>query len=300
MQTVIKGRSMPEALYKKNGKYTRIRAVDVHPKMKESTTFYCIKCKVQVTHSQGKKSEQSKPYFRRFQNTPHLTNCKYASRKTLQEYEREVGTLENLHYGVKTPLLLQQQDKDEENTKGSNDEQKAPSSIEKHPSEIVINPKKRHKKHLLTVDDLFYELSDIEDHSDISLKSKLKDRIYGKIYYSYSQYIEIINNYKNGSLKDYFFVSGKMNINEFITLKDPLKSYAELYGKNTSIRLKIYPYTDKINKELRNLTYRTRENHKKYEFIGLLASLRKIITEGDKTIIELDIFEFDTDQYRYN
>lgn len=291
---------MPEALYKKNGKYLRIRAVDVDPKTKESTTFYCINCKVQVTHSQGKKSEKSKPYFRRYQNTPHLTQCKYASKKTLEEYKREVGTLENLYYGVKTPLLLQQQDKNEESVKRSNEEKKKPFPVEKHPSEIVINPTKSHRKHLLTVDDLFYELSDIEDQGDFSLKSKLKDRIYGKIYYAYSQYTEIVNNHINSNLKDYFFVAGKMYNNEFISLKDPLKGYAELYGKNTSIRLRIYPYTDKINKELRNLTYKTRENHKKYEFIGLLASLRKIITEGDKTIIELDIYEFDTDQYRYN
>ncbi|MGG0718657.1 hypothetical protein ABE096_13830 [Robertmurraya massiliosenegalensis] len=300
MAEVIKGRAMPIAQYKKGGTFFKIRAVDVDPKSKDKITFYCCVCKQIVIHTQGSKTKESKPFFRRSPGRPHSLDCPYAKKVTLEELKREIGTLDNLHYDIKTPLVIQQQSGDEGAQSSSKPKiEKTPT--ENLPTEIIKNPSKKHNKFIQTVDDLFHELADIENQSDFSIKKKLRERIYKKIYYPYSEYGELVRKNDDNTIKrGYFFISGKLFVNEWIKLKDEKKGYAHLFGKEKGIHLRIYPYNEKTHKKLLKITFNTKDANKKYEFIGVLASLQGIIKENEQIIIELTVYDCDHDQYRYN
>ncbi|MBZ6485064.1 hypothetical protein [Priestia aryabhattai] len=287
------GRAMPDALYIKDGEYISIRAVDVNPKTKGKKNFYCTFCKRKVVHSQGGKTEDSKPFFRKSPGINHREDCEYGKKKNLEEIMREEGTLDNLHYGVKPPLVVQALGSDSEVSNSSGNKKESENEIKGIGT--TRNPAKKHHRHILTVDDLFHELMDIKSQEQ-SLKSKLFSRIIGKIYYPYSQYQMLLNDYQENKLKKYFFTAGKINRNQYKNLSLD-QGYAELEGTNNDIKLYVYPFNKAIAKELKNLTWNTRKAKKYEEFLGLKVSIKKVIIKNGISIIELVVYEFDQNHY---
>ncbi|WP_176533030.1 hypothetical protein [Priestia megaterium] len=293
MSKVNAGRAMPDALYIKAGKYVSIRAVDVNPKTKGDKNFYCTFCKRKVVHSQGKKTEDSKPFFRKSPGVNHREGCEYGKKKNLEEIMREEGTLDNLHYGVKPPLVVQAQGSESEINNISGDKKESGNEIKGIGTKR--NPAKKHHRHILTVDDLFHELMDIKSQEQ-PLKSKLFSRIIGKIYYPYSQYQTLLNHHQENIIKKYFFTAGKINVNQYKNLSLD-EGYAELEGVNNDIKLHVYPFNNDISKSLKELTWNTRQAKKREEFIGLKVSIKNVIIKNEISIIELIVYEFDQNHY---
>jgi len=294
MSTVNAGRAMPDALYIKDGKYIPIKAVHVNPNSKKKKTFYCTFCKRKVVHSKGNKNEGSKPFFRKAPTIDHVEGCDYGKKKNLKEIEREIGTLENLHYGIKPPLIVQAT---EVGGTSNNSSGEKGARRETKGTRIKINPTKRHSKNILTVDDLFHEIMDIKSQEQ-PIKSNLFSRIFGVIYYSYSQYDLLIKHYEDNKFekKKYFFIAGKINVNQYKNLALD-EGYAELEGVNEGIKLHIYPFNDEISKGLKRITWKTREAKKSEEFIGLKASIKGVIQNDRISIIKLNVYEFDLNHY---
>ncbi|MED1017889.1 hypothetical protein [Bacillus atrophaeus] len=299
MGEVIQGRSMPDAKYLKDGKYYDIKAVDVDPKEKDHMSFYCMKCKIKVIYVQGKTAEGSKPFFRKAPGVPHVEGCYYGKKKTIQEVIREVGTADGLLYGVKPPLSVQRQSEIGDEVAVHPKEKKPPK--ERNPIEQRVNKDKKHQKHLFTVDDLFHEITDIKTQEP-ALRSKLFNKLMGKIYYPYSEYSLIKENHQKGKLRTYFFTAGKINVfdqDEYYSIE---KGYIILHGKgNDNIKLRLFPFEEKISVQLKKLRYKTKSvEKKKWEFIGAKVQFRQIIEEDDITYIDLDLYEYDLNQYMYN
>ncbi|QSF42278.1 hypothetical protein [Priestia megaterium] len=293
MPTVNAGRAMPDALYIKDGRYVLIRAVNVNPKTKGNKNFYCTFCKRKVVHSQGKKTEDSKPFFRKSPGVNHKEGCEYGKKKNLEETMREEGTLDNLHYGVKPPLVVQALESEGEISNISGDKKESGNEIKGIGTKK--NPAKKHHRHILTVDDLFHELMDIKSQEE-PLRSKLFSRIIGKIYYPYSQYQMLLNHRQDNTLKKYFFTAGKINVNQYKNLALD-EGYAELEGVNNDIKLHVYPFDDRISGALKNLTWNIRQAKKHKEFIGLKVSIKNVSIKNEVPIIELIVYEFDQNHY---
>ncbi len=289
---------MHKAVYLENGRYKDIEAVDVNPNQKKKVIYYCEDCKIRVVHNKGNIKEESKPFFRRSPGKFHLDFCQYKRKVTLAEIEKEIGTLDNLYFGIKPPLVLQQKEANEQEILEviSNNNESAPK--EKSPIKTKVNQLKKHQKNLLTVDDLFHEINDILQQ-EFPVRQKLMNRIIGKIYYPYKGYNLLLENYKNSSLRKYFYVAGFIHINQFINLKDANKNYA-IFSKNKdqNIQVRIYPYDNELSKNLQNLTWDTKTKGKTSEFIGVKADVKEVIYEEDLTIIKLNIYEFDLNHYR--
>ncbi|MCM3191378.1 hypothetical protein M3596_21950 [Bacillus subtilis] len=297
MEVVMQGRAMPDAKWLKDGKYYDINAVDVDPKQKDQMSFYCKNCKIKVIYVQGNVAEGSKPFFRKAAGIPHKEGCYYGKKKTLQDVVREIGTLDELDYGVKPPLALQKKldiNVDEKEQRKTNDKK---ISSEK-PSQQRINRNKKHKKHLLTVDDLFHEIMDIRSQEP-AIKFKLFDRLIGKVYFPYSEYFLIKKQHQKGKLKRYFFTAGKLNVDDPEQYSSIESGYVILHGKGVEdIKLRLHPYDEKITVQLKKLRYKTKSvAKKKYEFIGVKVGFRQISEEDNTTYIDLDLYEFDLNRY---
>lgn len=289
---------MPVALYKKNGQFYRIKAVDVDPKKKDFMSFYCRYCKIRVIYVQGNQDEGSKPFFRKAPRKVHLEGCPFSKKKTLDDEKREIGTLDNLEYGIKPPLAVQRVSKDQDIISRGKNGSDSKRKNEKNPVETKVDSKKKHQRNISTVDDLFHEIKEIKNQ-DASIKRKLFNRLIGNIYYPYSEYELLLSHYNNDGLRRYFFTAGKVKVNEYTTIDE---GYINLYGKlNNKVMIRLFPVEKMVESQLRNFTYDTRFKASKLtEFIGVKVSLKRVVKEGNKTLIELDLYEFDVNAYLDN
>ncbi|MGM0750230.1 MAG: hypothetical protein ACQEUS_20880 [Bacillota bacterium] len=299
MVEVLQGRAMPHASYvKENGEYEDIKAVDVDPKEKSRMSFYCKYCKRKVVYVQGNIDEGSKPFFRKAPGVPHEEGCYYGKKKTLQDIVREVGTLDELTYGIKPPLVVQKKldvntSSDKESNKPADRKTRNENAVKQH-----VNPNKEHKKNIFTVDDLFHEIMDIKSQEP-AIKFKLFNRLIGKVYFPYSEYLLIKEQHQKGKLKRYFFTAGKINVDDPEQYSSIENGYIILHGKgDEDIKLRLFPYDEKITVLLKKLRYKTKSVvKKKYEFIGVKVGFRQISDEDDTTYIDLDLYEFDLNKY---
>ncbi|WP_330937823.1 hypothetical protein VXF94_21300 (plasmid) [Bacillus amyloliquefaciens] len=298
MVEVLQGREMPDAKFwdEKDQVYKTVLAVDFTPELRKIKTV-CKYCARSVIFVQGNKKEDSKPFFRRAPGVYHVEGCSYGQKKTLKDELREVGTLEGLLYGVKPPLTVQRRKgaSNQEGEKSPSEER--PRSMEKQPRQQVLNKDKPHQRNLFGVDDLFHELKDIRSQEPALMK-KLYERIIGNVYYPYKEYSLLLDHFRTGKLRKYFYTAGIFKAKqEYDMIKD--KGYILLYGKgNELIKLRLHPAELKVMTQLKRFRYKVVIKEKKRtEFIGVLVQLRQIIKEEGVTYIDLELYDFSINHY---